>query len=190
MRAFHMAFHHPRPLSEIVEELLPEYKVFGLLANLAVAPSTRRSGLARRLCAKCDEAAASWDLPAISLQAAPAGKAIALTTGLWSARGRRRLPGPSEGWELAYAPRSAASTAGGLAVVALAAPPRAAPTTRLSRASRPQVDGANAAARGLYESVGYGEIWRDETTALRLRPGAADLLASEPSTLITMAKGL
>ena len=54
--------------AEIAAELLPEYKVFGLLANLAVSPTTRRSGLARRLCERCDEATAAWDLPAISLQ--------------------------------------------------------------------------------------------------------------------------
>ena len=107
-------------VAELTEELLPEYKVFGLLANLAVAPSTRRSGLARRLCAQCDVAAAKWDLPAISLQ----------------------------------------------------------------------VDGANTAANALYASLGYNEIWQDETPALRLRPGEKELLASEPSTLITMAKGV
>lgn len=55
-------------LVELTEELLPEYKVFGLLANLAVAPSTRRTGLARRLCACCDDAVDGWGLPAISLQ--------------------------------------------------------------------------------------------------------------------------
>ena len=37
---------------------------------------------------------------------------------------------------------------------------------------------------------GYNEIWQDAAPALRLRPGAKELLASEASTLITMAKGL
>ena len=85
-----------------------------------MAPSTRGQGLARRLCAQCDTAAASWDLPAISLQ----------------------------------------------------------------------VDGATPAANGLYASLGYNEIWQDAAPALRLRPGEKELLASEASTLITMAKGL
>ena len=107
-------------LAELTEELLPEYKCFGLLANLAVAPSTRGKGLARRLCAQCDTAAAKWELPAISLQ----------------------------------------------------------------------VDGANTAANSLYASLGYSEIWQDAAPALRLRPGAKELLASEASTLITMAKGV
>ena len=82
------AFHHPRPLSEIVEELLPEYKVFGLLANLAVAPSTRGQGLARRLCAQCDTAAASWDLPAISLQVDGANTAA---NGLYASLGYNEI---------------------------------------------------------------------------------------------------
>jgi len=107
-------------VAELTAELLPEYKVFGLLANLAVAPSTRRSGLARRLCAQCDTVAAEWGMPAISLQ----------------------------------------------------------------------VDSTNVAANSLYAALGYTEIWRSETPALRLRPGQGELLAPEPTTLITMAKGL
>ena len=96
-------------LVELTEELLPEYKVFGLLANLAVAPSTRRTGLARRLCASCDDAVAGWGLPAISLQ----------------------------------------------------------------------VEEANGAARGLYEALGYDEIFRDEgASALRLNPGAATVAST------------
>ena len=94
--------------------------LFGLLANLAVAPGMRGKGLARRLCAQCDAAAVKWDLPAISLQ----------------------------------------------------------------------VDGANTAANSLYASLGYNEIWQDAAPALRLRPGEKELLASEASTLITMAKGV
>ena len=55
-------------LDMLVAELFPEYKAFALVANLAVDPATRRSGLARQLCAKCEEASAAWELPAIVLQ--------------------------------------------------------------------------------------------------------------------------
>ena len=43
--------------AELTEALFPEYKCLALLANLAVAPAARGSGLGRRLCARCDEAA-------------------------------------------------------------------------------------------------------------------------------------
>ncbi|EOD05000.1 hypothetical protein EMIHUDRAFT_466107 [Emiliania huxleyi CCMP1516] len=54
--------------AELTEALFPEYKCLALLANLAVAPAARGSGLGRRLCARCDEAADDWELPAIMLQ--------------------------------------------------------------------------------------------------------------------------
>jgi len=121
MGARERSIYRKMPLDELCEELLPEYKIFGLLANLAVAPSSRRTGLARQLCERCDEATAGWDLPAISLQ----------------------------------------------------------------------VEECNAAARGLYEAVGYTEIFRDEkNAALRLNPDSDELLTTVPSPLITMAKGV
>ena len=46
----------------------PEYKCFALLANLAVAPSTRGAGLGQLLCDACDAQAEGWELPAIMLQ--------------------------------------------------------------------------------------------------------------------------
>lgn len=95
-------------------------QAFALLANLAVAPSTRRSGLARELCARCEEAGRGWGFPAIFLQ----------------------------------------------------------------------VDEANGAARGLYGALGYQEAFRTDTTALRLSPGAEQLLRNEKATLLGMAKGL
>uniref|UniRef100_A0A7S0PVC6 N-acetyltransferase domain-containing protein n=1 Tax=Coccolithus braarudii TaxID=221442 RepID=A0A7S0PVC6_9EUKA len=73
---------------QLTEALLPEYKVFGLLSNLAVALATRRSGLARRLCARCDEEAARWNLPAISLQVEEANEAA---RGLYEALGYREI---------------------------------------------------------------------------------------------------
>jgi ribosomal protein S18 acetylase RimI-like enzyme len=54
-------------VSTIVEKLMPEYKVAAYLSNLAVAPSTRRSGLGRILCAKCEEFATKQGLPGILL---------------------------------------------------------------------------------------------------------------------------
>ncbi len=111
------------PLAELTAVLLPEYKPFALLANLAVDRATRRSGLARELCAQCEGAGASWGLPAILLQ----------------------------------------------------------------------VEEGNEAARGLYTSVGYREVFRSQTTALRVQPGGGGgdkLLAPVPSTLIAMAKAL
>lgn len=108
-------------LTELVAELLPEYKAFALLANLAVAPSTRRSGLARELCARCEEAGREWGFPAIFLQ----------------------------------------------------------------------VEESNAAARGLYSSVGYQEVFRDEgAIAPRISPGAKELVRNERVTLLGMGKGL
>lgn len=56
--------------SHQVQELqvhFPDYRVFGLLCNLAVAPSARRSGLARLLCSKVEEKSAEWGLPSIIL---------------------------------------------------------------------------------------------------------------------------
>ena len=57
------------------QALFPEYQVYALLANLAVAPSTRRSGLARVLCDKCEEAGAEWGVQAIMLQVEEANSA-------------------------------------------------------------------------------------------------------------------
>jgi len=54
---------------DLTDELFPEYKCVALLANLAVAPSSRGSGLGRRLCERVEEVAdVDWDLPAIMLQ--------------------------------------------------------------------------------------------------------------------------
>ena len=39
-----------------------------LLANLAVAPATRGTGLGRALCEQCEEAARDWGLAAVMLQ--------------------------------------------------------------------------------------------------------------------------
>ena len=64
--------------------LFPEYQVYALLANLAVAPSTRRSGLARALCATCDEAGREWGLPGMMLQVEEANSAA---RGLYEACG-------------------------------------------------------------------------------------------------------
>jgi ribosomal protein S18 acetylase RimI-like enzyme len=56
------------PLLQLTAELLPEFKVFGLLANLAVAPSARRAGLAQKLCRACEGVCQEWGLPALLLQ--------------------------------------------------------------------------------------------------------------------------
>jgi len=54
--------------AELTANLFPEYQVYALLANLAVRPSMRGKGLARELCAACEEAGKEWELPAIMLQ--------------------------------------------------------------------------------------------------------------------------
>lgn len=48
--------------------LFPEYQVYALLANLAVAPETRRTGLARSLCDQCVTAGIDWGVQAVMLQ--------------------------------------------------------------------------------------------------------------------------
>ena len=53
---------------ELTATLFPEYQVYALLANLAVAPATRGAGLGRALCASCEAAGAEWGLAAIMLQ--------------------------------------------------------------------------------------------------------------------------
>ena len=107
--------------SELTAALFPEYQVYALLANLAVASSTRRTGLARTLCEVCEDQAAEWGVPAIMLQ----------------------------------------------------------------------VEEINMPAKSLYESVGYTVIHRDEAaSALRVQPGAEELLRSEVSTLVLMGRGV
>ena len=54
--------------AELTSELFPEYQVYALLANLAVAPATRGTGLGRALCEQCEEAARDWGLAAVMLQ--------------------------------------------------------------------------------------------------------------------------
>lgn len=66
-----------------------------------------------------------------------------------------------------------------------------------------QVEQTNHAAFGLYSSLGYDQLWlEDGVASVRLAPGTGtfssslllaennDLLTSEPSTVLTMAKGL
>ena len=53
---------------ELTAALFPEYQVYALLANLAVAPSTRGAGLGRALCASCEAAGSEWGVAAIMLQ--------------------------------------------------------------------------------------------------------------------------
>ena len=64
----------------LVQALYPEWQCLALLTNLAVAPSRRRSGIARMLCAYCEDGCASrWHLPAVLLQVEETnGAAIAL----------------------------------------------------------------------------------------------------------------
>lgn len=54
--------------TEMTRQLYPEYQLIGLLTNLAVAPSSRRRGLARALCEECEAACSSWKLPGLLLQ--------------------------------------------------------------------------------------------------------------------------
>eukprot|EP00316_Scyphosphaera_apsteinii_P013560 CAMPEP_0119347226 /NCGR_PEP_ID=MMETSP1333-20130426/108413_1 /TAXON_ID=418940 /ORGANISM="Scyphosphaera apsteinii, Strain RCC1455" /LENGTH=204 /DNA_ID=CAMNT_0007359759 /DNA_START=358 /DNA_END=972 /DNA_ORIENTATION=- len=58
-----------------LEALFPEYRVCAMLANLAVAPSARRSGLGRHLCLLCEAASAEWGLETIMLQVDDRNKA-------------------------------------------------------------------------------------------------------------------
>jgi len=53
---------------ELTAALFPEYQCYGLLANLAVAPQARGSGLGKALCDACAEVAVEWGVQAIMLQ--------------------------------------------------------------------------------------------------------------------------
>ena len=60
--------HKAEGLPPLARELYPELTCLGLLTNLAVAPSRRRSGLGRALCAWCEAGCAEWALPGLLLQ--------------------------------------------------------------------------------------------------------------------------
>lgn len=88
-------------IKELTEAFFPEYKVFGLLANLAVDKSTRGKGLARILCKKCEEKTAEWGLDAIVLQVEEANVA---GRGLYQAVGYQDISTDEEATVIRVAP--------------------------------------------------------------------------------------
>ena len=62
-------------LAALATELVPEYTTIGLMANLAVAPSARRTGLGKELCVCCELGCAEWGLPGMLLQVEEANDA-------------------------------------------------------------------------------------------------------------------
>ena len=52
----------------MVSDYFPEYTLVGLLTNLAVDPTNRRSGVGSDLCECCELGCAQWALPAVILQ--------------------------------------------------------------------------------------------------------------------------
>lgn len=50
------------------QDLLPDYMPVALMANLAVDPRRRRTGVARELCELCEAGCSEWALPGMMLQ--------------------------------------------------------------------------------------------------------------------------
>ena len=62
-------------LAALAEILTPEYTPVGLMANLAISPSVRRTGLGAELCECCELGCTEWGLPGMILQVEDANEA-------------------------------------------------------------------------------------------------------------------
>jgi len=62
-----LAEYRRMPPADRAKFFFPQYTVLAYLSNLAVAPSTRRTGLAKELCKLCDRTAKSWGMDAIMM---------------------------------------------------------------------------------------------------------------------------
>ena len=67
--------YRDRGIGALVNELCPEFLPVALLANLAVAPAMRRTGLGRELCELCEAGSAEWSMPGMMLQVEEANTA-------------------------------------------------------------------------------------------------------------------
>ena len=88
-------------VAALAAELLPEYTPLALLANLAVAPKLRRTGLARELCDCCEVGCATWALPGMLLQVEEANTAAAA---LYEALGYERIHRDADAFALRLSP--------------------------------------------------------------------------------------
>ena len=122
-------------IAALASTLFPEYQPLGMLTNLAIAPSQRRSGIGRELCECCEQGAAQWKLPGMLLQVEEANVGA---LGLYTQMGYEEIYRSSESLALRLRP-GASTLASKLLIVESEALLEEVPSTVLTLAKQIQM---------------------------------------------------